>query len=102
MTGAFLIDCNVIPESNLEDLAPDVIHDSSGVAKNCRNLMQEGHLKNKSLDLFQGTGVQAMNLRHVQSSKGACTAVEAESKPTSKWLQVGGVVLLLLVGAAGR
>lgn len=87
-SGVFLIDCNVIPESNLEEQASDVIHDSLGMTKNCRNLMQEGHLKNKSLDLFQGTGVQAMDSLHVQSSKRACSAAEADSKPTSKWLQL--------------
>lgn len=85
-SGVFLFDCNVIPEYNLEEQASDVVH--LGMAKNCRNLMQEGYLESKSLDLFQGTGVQAMDSHHMQSSKGACTAAEAESKPTSKWLQL--------------
>lgn len=86
--GGFVIDCNVIPESDLEEQASDIIHHPLGMAKNRGNLMQEGHLKSKSLELFQDTGVEAEDSRLVQSSKDACTSVEAESKHNNKWLQL--------------
>lgn len=71
-SGAFVIDCNVVPESDVQEEASDIIQDSS-MAKNSE--------KGKCLDLFDNS---------VQDSPHDVntSSIKTESKPQTNYLQL--------------
>ncbi|KAL2941608.1 Protein CHROMATIN REMODELING 4 [Bienertia sinuspersici] len=80
--GAFVIDCNVVPESDAQEDASDVIQDSL-MEKNSEKVLQKEHMKGKGLELFGDDSMQVEN-----SPDGACTSIKTTNKPETKFLQL--------------
>lgn len=86
-SGALVIDCNVIPESDLQEQASDIVHQSSIMAGTQEKDLHERHLNSKGLELFGDIRVGVDNSL-LQVPKDVCASVEAETKPGVKFLQL--------------
>ncbi|XP_021857482.2 uncharacterized protein [Spinacia oleracea] len=80
--GDFIIDCNMVPETDVQGEASDIIQDSLTV-KNKEKVMQDGNIKNKGFELFGDNSVLVED-----SSAGIHTLKKTKSKPKTKCLQL--------------
>ncbi|KAK9735777.1 hypothetical protein RND81_04G227300 [Saponaria officinalis] len=84
-TGAFTIDCNVIPESDLPEKESDTAQHSSAIAENREKITHKGYPKSKPLELFGDTDLQVMDsppgdIARVPNDLHAPAAVENKPK----------------------
>ncbi|XP_021772389.1 uncharacterized protein LOC110736479 [Chenopodium quinoa] len=80
--GVCAIDCNVVPESYVQEEASDIIQDSSTVI-NSEKVAQDGNMKSKGFELFGDDSGQVED-----SSNGVHTSIKTKIKPKSTCLQL--------------
>lgn len=79
--GAVVIDCNVVPESDVHEAASDIIRDSVMIKSN-EKVVQEGKIKSKGLQLNEHDSVP------MEDSPDVPTSIKKETKPKTKCLQL--------------
>ncbi|XP_074312320.1 uncharacterized protein LOC141647859 [Silene latifolia] len=90
-SGAFVIDCNLIPESNLQEKESDAVHHSSDETENHGKVMEKGQLKRKDLELFRDIDLKVVDSPSsdvVRLSNDLYTPMAAGKKPETKYLQL--------------
>ncbi|KAH9613266.1 hypothetical protein KSS87_009598 [Heliosperma pusillum] len=90
-SGAFMIDCNLIPESDLQEKESDAVRHPSAETEIHGKVTEEGQLKTKDLELFRDIDLKVVDSPlsdAVRVNNDLYTPVAAGKKPKTKYLQL--------------